>query len=434
MVYRARHEGSVSHLVPVDCRACEDRHNCPLRDVVGSHCSKRDRQDRWYYLYYVRDAVTNKLRRKQISAKTRKDLYAKIDKVKEQPVQSKCTVGEWLDIWLKSIVKGSVKTSTYAYYDFMLKYVPEKIREMSIDQLDVAACADLLNKLYIGGALKSGKSLSTTTVRAVRNTLKTALDVAVRQNVIAVNPVKDTRPLRSIRKEKEILTREQAVKLQEVADTVSYRPVNPPTDDGNLFLVKQWAMVIRLFLASGVRSAECWGLTWGCVDFTNNLIKIRHNLTKGKLESVKTASSIRDIPLDAETMSRLRQWHLTQFQYAVSLGDQFKNDLDLVFTNLFGNPVSVNNFRERIFVKMLKAAGISPDVTLHSLRHTHSSFLLEAGVDLRAVSARLGHAPNNTKFTLFTYCHTSSENSFAVAKTVGDILACPAAKKDGVAS
>lgn len=109
MVYRARHEGSVSHLVPVDCRACEDRHNCPLRDVVGSHCSKRDRQDRWYYLYYVRDAVTNKLRRKQISAKTRKDLYAKIDKVKEQPVQSKCTVGEWLDIWLKSIVKGSVK-------------------------------------------------------------------------------------------------------------------------------------------------------------------------------------------------------------------------------------------------------------------------------------------------------------------------------------
>ena len=95
--------------------------------------------------------------------------------------------------------------------------------------------------------------------------------------------------------------------------------------------------------------------------------------------------------------------------------------MNTVFTGIFGNPVQLDNFRERVFDRMIAAAGLADTITMHSLRHTHATQLLAAGVDAKTVSYRLGHA--SVAFTLETYVHVVEDVERGAADTMGAILA-----------
>ena len=101
--------------------------------------------------------------------------------------------------------------------------------------------------------------------------------------------------------------------------------------------------------------------------------------------------------------------------YAQTLGTVFQNQHGLIFPNKIGKPVDVDTFRRRYFLKIIRAAGLPDGVTMHSLRHTHATLLLQAGVDVKTVSERLGHSTES--ITLHYYCHVTSkktnENDFA---------------------
>jgi integrase len=74
---------------------------------------------------------------------------------------------------------------------------------------------------------------------------------------------------------------------------------------------------------------------------------------------------------------------------------------DRVFTNEIGDPIRPNSIGQA-FTRLVKAAGV-PTIRLHDLRHTHASLLLVAGINVKVVSERLGHA--SVSFTLDTYAH-----------------------------
>jgi integrase len=56
----------------------------------------------------------------------------------------------------------------------------------------------------------------------------------------------------------------------------------------------------------------------------------------------------------------------------------------------------------------------------HDLRHTHATLLLQAGVPVAAVSARLGHA--NAAVTLGIYSHATTDSEAAAAQAAGALL------------
>ena len=60
-------------------------------------------------------------------------------------------------------------------------------------------------------------------------------------------------------------------------------------------------------------------------------------------------------------------------------------------------------------------------IRFHDLRHTHATLLLQAGVPVAAVSARLGHA--NAAITLGIYSHSTSDAEAAAALVAGSLLA-----------
>jgi integrase len=74
----------------------------------------------------------------------------------------------------------------------------------------------------------------------------------------------------------------------------------------------------------------------------------------------------------------------------------------LVFTDPGGGPVRRRNFRDRIFRKAVRRAGLAP-LCFHDLRHTAAALAIRAGAHPKAVAERLGQASITT--TLNTYGH-----------------------------
>jgi integrase len=72
-----------------------------------------------------------------------------------------------------------------------------------------------------------------------------------------------------------------------------------------------------------------------------------------------------------------------------------------VFTDANGNPVHPHSISQA-FERIVTRAGIPP-IRLHDLRHTHATLLIKAGIPVKVVSERLGHA--NPAFTIDTYQH-----------------------------
>lgn len=138
--------------------------------------------------------------------------------------------------------------------------------------------------------------------------------------------------------------------------------------------------------------------------------------TKGKRARV--------VNLDADMLEGLRAWRLTHAGIALS----FVRDDALIFGGLDGKHLHPERFSARVFEKQAqcrRALGDAapPAIRLHDLRHTHATLLLKAGVPVKVVSERLGHA--SVMITLETYAHvmpgmqTEAAATFAALMTGG---------------
>ena len=113
----------------------------------------------------------------------------------------------------------------------------------------------------------------------------------------------------------------------------------------------------------------------------------------------KSRKSIRTIDVDAETIALLREQQERQRFDRRACGPAYRDDLDLVFCRPGGMPHDPNVIGRR-FERRVRALGTVPAIGLHGLRHTHATLLLEAGVDVKTVSERLGHDSAQTTLEL----------------------------------
>ena len=97
------------------------------------------------------------------------------------------------------------------------------------------------------------------------------------------------------------------------------------------------------------------------------------------------------------------------------------NDAGLVFTREDGRPLRPE-FATRHFQALAQQSGL-PAIRLHDLRHTNASLALEAGVEMKVVSDRLGHSQISVTADLYTHVSRSLGN--AAAEQIAGVLRAP---------
>jgi integrase len=180
---------------------------------------------------------------------------------------------------------------------------------------------------------------------------------------------------------------------------------------------------VRLALACGLRRGEILGLSWKDIDFNSSTLKVAVSFSQvsGELKAPKTDNGNRVISLDAQLIQGLSRWKLRQAEYMLSLGIKQSEDTPVI-TNEVGTRMDGNNlarwwrgFQERHGFEGLR---------FHDLRHTHATMLVSSGLNIKAVSSRLGHS--SVGITLDLYAHAQREDDEKAAAIIGQIMTEPA--------
>lgn len=135
-------------------------------------------------------------------------------------------------------------------------------------------------------------------------------------------------------------------------------------------------------------------MTWKDVDYLHRTITINKSVDyKYNLgfKPTKNESSNRTIRVNGELLKILAQLKTNQTPLLFAKTPQsFKNSL-LQDANLY-----LRSTLERIGIK-------KRDYTFHALRHSHVAFLLSQGIDIYAISKRLGHSNMTTTINVYAY-------------------------------
>ena len=175
-------------------------------------------------------------------------------------------------------------------------------------------------------------------------------------------------PARKFVKEKHVLTPEQITALLRV-------------------LREPFRTMVRLAILTGLRVGEILGLEWGDVNFNSAELRVKQRWYRGDMDTPKTRSSRRILPLPRVCLESLR---------AIS-----KRESGLIFQTRNAYPFSDSNILRR----ELKPAGEkigAPWLSWHTFRRTHATLLQLAGGSLKDAQAQLGHTQLSTTLEIYT--------------------------------
>lgn len=153
--------------------------------------------------------------------------------------------------------------------------------------------------------------------------------------------------------------------------------------------------MILTAIYTGMRKSEIQALTWKDIDFLHSTISVNKSWDEKKkaFKPTKTESSNRTIKVNRELLKHL--------------ADLKANNSVMVFQNVLGT-VPTSNALNKCLRSIMNDCGINKQgFHFHSLRHVHVAYLLGKGVDIYAISKRLGHS--NITVTLNTYSYLIDE-------------------------
>jgi len=268
---------------------------------------------------------------------------------------------------------------------------------------------------------KEKSSLSDNTVLHHHRVISSVLQTAVQWQIIFDNPARRVRPPKVNRREAVYL---EDTDLPNILEALSNAPV-------------KWKTAVMLLLYSGIRRGEFCGLEWKDVDFKNCLIHIRRTSQYisgiGVIEKdTKNISSERVMKLPQDMFNLFNQYRKWQVQERLLMGDKWNavipikdaegkikhRENDRIFTQENGLPIFPDSITT--WINRFQKKYNLPKFTPHTLRHTNISLLIAAGVPIRNVSQRAGHAQLSTTSNI--YAHAIKTVDEMAAAAIGDIL------------
>lgn len=362
-------------------------------------------------------------KRHVVYAKTLEELRKKEEQVQNDTYQGlkaearNVTINEMFDLWCQ--IKRGLKNNTFENYKYMYNlFVRPNFGKHRIYTLKKSEVKKFYNMLV------DERNVQASTIDTVHTVLHQVLQMAVDDRYISNNPSD------GVLKE---------LKKSHVFKTEKRRALTKPEQDLLLNFLKthhtyrHWYPLFAVLVGTGMRIGELAGLRWCDIDLEEGIIDVNHTLVhydhredgakKGcysNIHTPKTQAGVRQIFM----LDFVKEAFLMEKEYQEFMGIKCEVVIDgytdFIFLNKNGNTYhqgTVNKTIRRITRDcndevLLKHEGeedpvLLPHFSCHSLRHTFTTRMCEAGVNVKVVQDTLGHADIAT--TLGIYADVTKE-------------------------
>lgn len=328
-------------------------------------------------------------------------------------VDANVTVCDYVKEWLDEVKLNDIESTTYVSYVYRAKHILNYFETTNPRLADITP--RMLDKFFKYLRLKGKtnqkthekEALSVRSVRSVKSILHSIFEQASVDGIITINPVKSV----SVKGKKNSDYSEDMLFLTETECQELLSFLNSSDNPEFNFLLP----IAFLGIYYGLRRSEILGLKWSAIDCERKLIHIRHTIVRIKdieaRDSTKTKSSHRDLALFQTAEKCLQHVKEKQNEEKEYWGNTYKNKEGYIFTKEDGSMYDPN-YISKVFSKATTAFG-RPEITLHKLRHTCASLLIDKGWDVKRVQYWLGHSDIQTTLNIYAHYNTAKINSSA---------------------
>jgi integrase len=316
--------------------------------------------------------------------------------------------------FMKQHAEETLAPKTVERYREMIGYLAPELRAMSLAEITpLHLSREWTRLLKCGGHTRKSKSprpMKPKTVRNIAGLVSSAFLRAIKWGLVTTNPVTHS-DLPKMKK------RSGLALLPSEQDQMVECAVGP------------WCLGTFLEVASatGCRRGEVLALRWS--DIQDGAAFVDRSLcqTRGGLifKSTKTEKP-RRIELPPTMPAVLARHRERQNEFRRQFGPEYRSDLDLIFANPDGSPLKPDSVSGTVS-RLCRTLKLPKGASLHTVRHSHASLLLERGVDIATVSERLGHSSVAT--TAAIYAHAIRGKDRAAAQVWDDVMQQSRAEK-----
>ena len=312
------------------------------------------------------------------------------------------TFEQYSEIFLNKYCKENISLVTMYGYEEALERVLPLIGKVKLNKITPLMLDSMYQQLKVG---KSKRTLGYHSMYAFYKLINVMFNQAIKWELVDKNPnLKATKPKKE-KKERRFYDLQQIDELLKCLENESIK----------------YRALITLALDSGARRSEICALKWNDINFDTHTLRIDNSLkvVRGVVDEgkTKTPSSNRVIILNNSTIEILQEYKKWQDEYKKQMGKQWKG-ANRVFISKYGGHMNPDTC-SKIINKIVKKYGLD-DLTFHELRHTSATYLINKGMNPKAVSERLGHS--DTSVTMEIYSHTFEHTKKECANAFDEIF------------
>lgn len=294
------------------------------------------------------------------------------------------TLNEYFNEVLERKKVDTKGNSLYTYRIIYNNHIMKRLGACKVCNIERRQIIDMQQTLM--------QELSPSTINYIMVILNIVFNEALKDEIISKNPASKIKSIKQTEKATDTIHRalteqEQVLFMQEAKDSYYYE-------------------LFALLLCTGMRLGEACALTWGDIDYNENVIHINKTQTfsiDGKLTkgTPKSEAGNRDIPLTETTKAVLKAQR-------EKLGNLYKIDMknDNIFISLYGKKIRngvVNIEIQRILSRLEKKGQGIEYFTSHAFRDTFATRYIEQGGQPQTLKTILGHS--SLAMTMDLYAH-----------------------------
>ena len=320
------------------------------------------------------------------------------------------TVNDVYELWCQ--LKRGIKDSTMKNYIYMYElFVKPTFGKKKLVQVKKSDVRRFYNQLI------DDKVLKPSTVDVIHNIVHQVFQIAVDDDMIRSNPAANM--LREIKmahgseieKRKALTLEQEELFLGYLARTSKYQ---------------HWYPVFYIMANTGMRVGEITGLRWCDVDLEEGTISVNHTLVNydhrenngGKkgcyfnCHSPKTKAGVRTVPMMDFVKEAFEKERAYQEEAEIHCTVTVDGYTDFIFVNRFGECQHqgtlnkairriIRDCNDEVLAKNPNSTVLLPRFSCHTLRHTFTTRMCEAGVNIKVIQDALGHSDISTTLNIY---------------------------------